>query len=111
MNLKKITLAVNDLDAMTAFYSKLLGLDFSDLKIYNSTVKVAQINGIQLMLCPNNIAGVQADQARHQFEFSVNSLMEISLNEYFKTFIATEMSNSTELTLIDPDRNTIIITE
>lgn len=111
MKLKKITLAVNDLDAMARFYERLLDVTFDDLKLYNSLVKTSTYQQINIMLCPNIVAQVQADQARHQFEFEVHSLNDIRNDEFIKSYIDMEMSNETFITLIDPDRNTLVLTQ
>ena len=68
MRLDRIVLAANDMDAMVDFYntvfdSKLRSTDGSPLVL-------GVLAGTDLVLCPNTIAGVVAEQNRHQLRFT-----------------------------------------
>ncbi len=108
--LLKITIACNDIAAMRAFYSKVFSVKFEEhdfgFKIY-STV----IGGLNFLLCPNDIAGVDAKQNRHQFDYITDKIQEVIDNalstggsihsELLKT------GNESTVTLFDPDGNTM----
>lgn len=67
-------MAVTNMNAMVAFYNRVLDTHLepvADTPFYRGT-----LGGIELLMCPNEIAGVIAQQNRQQFRFMVNNLGE-----------------------------------
>lgn len=69
MHVVRVTLAVDDLERMVEFYNQAFGCGLS--RRAGSPVFVGQFAGFEFQLCPNSVAGVVADQNRHQFRVSV----------------------------------------
>ena len=65
--------------------------------------------GVPLVICPNEIAGVEAEQSRHQLAFRVSDLAAIlSRVEAAGGSIETPMTDPlTQAILRDPDGNSI----
>lgn len=80
MNLRidRITLAVNNMEAMVGFYNnvfdaRLLAVEMvPGIRFYRGTLA-----GMGLLLCPNEIAGVNAHQNRHQLRFVVDDIEDM----------------------------------
>lgn len=68
-----------------------------------------RLAGVPLVICPNEIAGVEAEQSRHQLAFRVADLAAIlSQVESAGGNIETPKSDSlTQAILRDPDGNTV----
>ncbi|MGH7495035.1 MAG: VOC family protein [bacterium] len=69
-----ITLATTRLPEMTAFYDKVFDAHMHAKPMLGTTLYTGNIAGIRLLLCPNEIAGVKAEQNRHQLKFKVTDL-------------------------------------
>jgi len=111
LTIEKITLACTNISKMPEFYSKVFKADlkehnFGDFKMYS-----AKLGNLRFLFCPNEIAGVDANQSRHQFDYIVENV-----NEVIEAGLASGGSIHSELqendselfvTLLDPDGNTI----
>lgn len=75
LKLTRISMAVTDMDKMVAFYNGVLEANltavpaFGDMGFY-----VGSILGIEVMMVPNGIAGVHAQQNRQQLRITVSNL-------------------------------------
>src|ERR1051326_8970267 len=70
----QITLAVTDLPAMVHFYSSVFGVDLQPVAAYGTTLYRGVLHTTTVMLCPNDLADVQANQSRHQLTYTVSDL-------------------------------------
>lgn len=109
--ISQVTLAANNIEKMAEFYSKVFKTELKSFEAMNSKFYSGNIAGISTMLCPNTIAGVTAEQNRHQFDYMVENLDEIIKNVLLSHgALKGEVSineNGKMATVIDPDGNTI----
>ena len=70
MQIQRITLAVEDMDSMVEFYNAIFGCGLAPVN--GSPVSKGRFADIDLVVCPNSVAGVIADQNRHQFRLVVD---------------------------------------
>jgi len=66
--INRLTLAVNNMDAMIAFYSSVFDIHFSKKEMYGGELFAGKLFGIEILFCPAVIAGNTATQNRHQFD-------------------------------------------
>ena len=110
--ISKITIAVTNINAMVTFYKTVFKCEFTENKVYGTTLFSGTLGDIKLLLCPNEIAGVKAEQNRQQFEFTVKDL-DVLIHDA-KTAggtIKDEIHTSGKersVTVVDPDGNTIV---
>ncbi len=57
----KITIAVDSMEHMVAFYSAVLNVQFSKRELFGRTLYGARYRSIELLLCPKDLAGVDAN--------------------------------------------------
>ncbi len=98
----KVTIAVKNMDAMAAFYTKALG---AELKKIGPTV-TGRLGDVKLLLCPREIAGVTAEQNTIQLRFVVRDLA--------KTMTAALDAGGEKIddvSVRDPDGNSIEFAE
>lgn len=109
VQLTQITLATTHTAKMVKFYNTLFGAELQPTEAYGTTLYNGSLAGIPLVICPNEIAGVQAEQSRHQLSFRVADLAAIlSRVEAAGGSIETPMPDPlTQAILRDPDGNTI----
>jgi predicted enzyme related to lactoylglutathione lyase len=110
--LVQIDMAVVHMDKMVNFYTtvvgaKLEGHDMQGMKLYSGTML-----GMPLVMAPNEIAGVVAEQSRHQFEIMVSDIEAVAANATaaggnLRDGIQTDGKVKT-LVVEDPDGNTVI---
>ena len=113
IQITQMTLATTHMPEMVRFYDTLFGTELQATEAYGTTLYRGILAGIPLLLCPNDIAGVEAEQSRHQFAFRVANLSALlGLVETTRGRIETPMTDSmTAAVLRDPDGNTIEVTQ
>lgn len=108
----QVGMAVVNMEKMVAFYESVFkttlnGFEVQGIKLYSGT-----IHGFSFVFAPTEIAGVVAEQSRHQFELVVNDIEEVAkraeaaggnLRDGIQTDGETKV-----LVVEDPDRNTIV---
>jgi predicted enzyme related to lactoylglutathione lyase len=72
MYIQNITLAVTHLPEMIAFYDAVFHANLR--QIGDSPLYKGSFAGQELIVCPNDLAGVEAKQNRHQFRIAVPNL-------------------------------------
>jgi predicted enzyme related to lactoylglutathione lyase len=77
MYIERITLAVEDMDSMVEFYNAIFGCDLVPLT--GSPVSKGRFAGVELVVCPNSVAGVIAEQNRHQFRLIVEDAEALAM--------------------------------
>ena len=111
VQLTQITLATTHLPEMVKFYSTIFGTTFQTTEVYGGTLYHGTLAGIPLIICPNDIAGVEAKQSRHQLTFRVPDLLGLlQIVEIAGGGIDTAPAESVISAILrDPDGNTIEI--
>lgn len=109
VQLTQMTLATTRTAEMVKFYDTLFGTELQPTEAYGTTLYNGNLSGIPLVICPNEIAGVEAEQSRHQLAFRVPDLAAILFQvEAAGGSIETAMTDPLiQATLRDPDGNTI----
>jgi len=107
--LAKMTLATTRTEEMVRFYDTLFDTQFQPQEIQGVTFYNGTLAGIPLLICPNEIARVDANQSRHQLAIRVGDLKSLlGQVESAGGRIEAPMTESmTEAIVRDPDGNTI----
>jgi predicted enzyme related to lactoylglutathione lyase len=108
----QVDMAVENMDSMVHFYetvfdTKLTSYEMGGIKLYNGMV-----HGIRFVFAPAAIAGVVAEQSRHQFELKVSDIESVarkaaSAGGNLRDGIQSDGTTRT-LVVEDPDHNTIV---
>ena len=116
MQLIGVTIAASRMDKMVQFYNAVLGAGLRrTVRIGDSHFYGGKIGQLELLLCPNTIAGVVAEQNRQQFRFSVTDLAAVMArglaNHGSEVNPIDEYMGAKVASLADPDGNTIEFVE
>ncbi len=108
-NLTQITLATVRTPEMVRFYDTLFGAQLQAVRAYGATLYHGALAGIPFVICPNEIAGVEAQQSRHQLTFRVADLSGLlQIVEIAGGSVHTSAAESVIGAILrDPDGNTI----
>lgn len=113
--ISQITVAITNIDMMVQFYETVFRCEFSKKEAFGTTLYFGKLGDMDLLLCPNHVAGVEAKQNRQQFDFRVSDLDSIIHNvEISGGRLQGEISVMETLkaaTIMDPDGNTIVFIE
>ncbi|HVZ38727.1 MAG TPA: VOC family protein [Candidatus Kapabacteria bacterium] len=114
--LMQIDIAATNTEAMVRFYEAVYGTTFNsfdigpDMKIYSGTVA-----GMKIVMAPNEIAGVVAEQSRYQFELAVDGFDGVldRVKSAGGSIREIEGGNGAPrvATVLDPDNNTTVLHE
>jgi predicted enzyme related to lactoylglutathione lyase len=110
LNLRELTLTAVDTPAMVRFYDTLFGSALQPVAAFGTTLYRGQLHGLPLLICPNDIAGVDAAQNRHQFTYETPDLAKVIETVLAAGGVVREQADATA-TVLDPDGNTIVFTE
>ncbi|MBS1494465.1 MAG: VOC family protein [Bacteroidetes bacterium] len=109
--LSKITIACTDILKMTEFYSKVFNIRFAEHEFPGFKMYSSKITDINFLFCPNEIAGVIAEQNRHQFDYVTDNIQEVIDNTLSSGGSMhgelQKSDNGSSVTVLDPDGNTI----
>lgn len=72
MQMSKITVAVNDMDAMVTFYNSVFNCNLNGIP--ETPFYAGTLFGTQVLFCPNFIAEVNAEKNRFQFDVIVDNV-------------------------------------
>jgi len=113
VQLAQMTLATVRTAEMVKFYNTLFGTAFQTIRAYGGTLYHGTLAGIPLILCPNEIAGVEAKQSRHQLTLRVPDLLGLlQIVETAGGGIETAPAEAVVGAILrDPDGNTIEVTQ
>lgn len=75
MKIDRVTLAATHVQAIVAFYNTVFDARLEPVAAFGTTLYKGRFVGLDLVICPNEIAGVDARQNRHQFRLTVPELM------------------------------------
>jgi len=109
IQLTQMTLATTRTSEMVKFYDTLFGTHLQATEAHSTTLYHGTLAGIPLVICPNEIAGVEAEQSRHQLAFRVVDLSGLLQNvKSAGGIIETQATDFlTRALLRDRDGNTI----
>lgn len=74
MQLSKITIATTKTLEMVEFYNAVFFADLQSASAFGTTIYRGKVAGLEFMLCPNTVVGVQAQKNRQQFRFQVPNI-------------------------------------
>ena len=57
----KVTIAVGDMTSMAGFYGAVLGVELTPQERFGRTLLRGAAGGVEFLLCPKDLAGVEAD--------------------------------------------------
>ncbi|MFP2994816.1 VOC family protein [Spongiivirga sp. MCCC 1A20706] len=107
------TLAVTNMDGMVHFYSKVFGISFERINQFETTLYRGEWNGLNILLCPAQIANNDAKQNRHQLDILVQDIQKsVQLIEGTTGGLLGEITQENSYQSIacyDPDNNSIIL--
>ena len=108
----QITLATTDTEAMVEFYNAVFGMNLQPVDVYGTTLYRDDLSGVRFVLCPNSLAGVEAQKSRHQFTYTVTNLADTTARALTTGGTLYEQLPAegapTSTTLLDPDGNSIV---
>lgn len=108
-------MAVTRMSETKRFYSSLLGVKFEPIEFAQRTLYSAKIGGIELLLCPKDLAGVDATintiQLRFVIEDVKGSYTRGLENGGTALTAPQEMEGFLHASLRDPDGNSLEIIE
>lgn len=111
--ISKITIAITNINEMVDFYKTVFKCNFKELSLAGTKLFSGELYGLNILLCPNEIAGVIAQQNRQQFDINVDDI-KIVLADVIKANGKIKESYNPKTktaSVIDPDGNTIVFIE
>lgn len=113
VQLSNITLATTHTTEMVKFYNTLFSAELCPTDAYGTTLYNGALAGIPLVICPNEIAGVNAEQSRHQLTLRVDDLSALlsQVEPVGGTIETSALYTLTNVILRDPDGNTIEVVQ
>lgn len=108
--LTEIGLVAEDVAAMVRFYDEFFGTQLKPSPLADTTLYRGKLHGTSFYLCPNTLAGVEAQQNRHQFSYSTADL-PASLDRAERAGGTVRDHSETVATVLDPDGNHIVLTQ
>ena len=107
-----VALAVENMEKMVAFYETVFGVKLGSYEIQGIRLYEGKIHGLKFLFAPNELAGVDARQSRHQFELAVTDIDAVAANASatggnLRDGIQINGENRV-LVVEDPDGNTIV---
>lgn len=97
---------------MVSFYESLLGKPMRAYDAHGTTLHASTHADVPLTLCPNAIAGVEAQQSRHQVTLEFSDLAEVLTRLNGRGRIESQAQDEeglTQVALRDPDGNSLIL--
>lgn len=111
----KLTFAVGAMKPMVAFYSAVLGLKFVEREMFGRTLSSARFGDIDVLFCPKDLAGVEAETNTIQLRFVVDdAALAFAQGMKFGGIAITEpaeVEGSLQASLRDPDGNSLELTQ
>lgn len=73
----RVTLAATNVPAMTHFYNEVFAAGLRPSPVGGVTMQLGRLAGLELLLCPNDIAKVDAALNRHMFRIVVDDVTSV----------------------------------
>lgn len=108
VKLVEISLAATDVPAMVRFYDALFDTGLQAYEAFGTTFYRGELHGVRFVLAPNDLAGVEAKQNRHQFVYEVADLVAF-LARAEDAGGTVRDATDTVATVLDPDGNTVVV--
>jgi predicted enzyme related to lactoylglutathione lyase len=109
--LKGLTLAVVRMPAMVDFYQSVFHAEFQPVEAYGAMLFRGKIAGLDLLLYPQEVAGIHVDQNRFLLKFEVtdiNHILNLALTNGGSLLNAPVDNDGTKAAAVrDPDGNSI----
>ena len=107
-----LTIAVTQGDAMADFYSRVFGASFSKRLVGSFELYQGTLGQMNILLCPRELAGIEADQNRHQLTFAIDDVAKTYAVALSAGGSSIEPPNTgpdgrTTASVRDPDGNSI----
>lgn len=111
--LTHMTIASPDTRRLARFYRATLGAELKDLEINGSALYRGTLAGLTVVICPTEMAGVEANRSRHQLRFEVADVpatveQAVVTGGQIHTEV-TQTGDRVTAVVTDPDNNTIEI--
>ncbi len=74
VSVDKVVIAVGKPEAMAKFYTEVFGAKLQGMAMQGTTLYSGTLGNLELVLCPKEIAGIQADQNTIQLRFVVHDV-------------------------------------
>lgn len=103
----QLTIAAEHVLPMVHFYNHMFAADLQPIAAAGTTLYRGQLHGVTLLVCPNTLANVIAEQNRHQFTYAVADLAAVLRRAQSAGGSVLQHGPDT-LTILDPDGNTIV---
>src|SRR5262245_41766057 len=109
--LKGVTMAVVRMSAMVDFYQSVFQAEFQPIEAYGAMLFQGRIAGLDVVLCPQEVAGIHVDQNRLQLKFQVADVqrtINLALTSGGSLLTAPVENNGAKAAAVrDPDGNSI----
>lgn len=114
--LSQVDMAAVKIDAVVKFYESVFGAKFTVIDAGSFKMYTGELFGIRTVIAPNSIAGVNAEQSRHQFELVTNDMdgamaRAKAAGGTIRDESPGDGKGPRTVTLVDPDGNTIVLHE
>ncbi len=70
----RVTIAVGSMEAMVTFYAAALGIELTPREMFERTLFMGRFGDVELLLCPRDLAGVDAAVNTIQLRFLVGDV-------------------------------------
>lgn len=111
----QLTLATNDTSAMVQFYSAVFGISLQPVPAHATTLYRGTLHTLAFVLCPNSLAGVEAQQSRHQFTYGVRDLDALLARAVAAGGLVHEQTPANgrlaSVVILDPDGNSLVFVQ
>lgn len=109
--LKGMTVAVVRMSEMVDFYQSVFKAEFQPVDAHGAMMFRGRVAGLDLLLCPQEVAGVRAEQGRFQLKFQVHDIhrtIDLALTNGGSLLNAPVDNDGTKAAAVrDPDGNSI----
>lgn len=106
-----MTVAVVRMSAMVDFYQSVFKAEFQPVDAHGAMMFRGRVAGLDMLLCPQELAGVRAEQGRFQLKFQVHDIhrtIDLALTNGGSLLNAPVENNGTKAAAVrDPDGNSI----
>ncbi len=109
----KVTMAITHMEAMVRFYESVFDTRFESFEAMGERFYQGRLFGCVVLFCPNRIAGVVADQNRHQFDLLTDQIDAVVRRAVDAGGTARDETGPNggvkTVRITDPDGNTMVV--
>lgn len=113
VTIAQLTLAATNTPAMVRFYDAVFGTQLQPIDAYGTTLYRGTLHDMPFVICPNDLAGVEAQKSRHQFSYIVSDVAAMAEQAIAAGGTVDQQAqddgDSRTRTLLDPDGNSIVL--